>query len=280
MDQVKVLHKIVSSNISVPQDDFFDTLVKKIDDHYDTLSFNTFNTLKKSNKSLEKGILFEIICYKLLEKNAFNNINIQSVWFTSNIQGSNHPYNILSEENRLAFSLGKKDMGIDLVVLTTDNNWLAIQCKYRKKPRRSTAPNGKRIYWSVKWSELSTFYSLCQRTGPYNNSSNNSTWEKHVVMTNAPSTNRQGRKNDKDLSICLGSFRSIPKSVWLNIIGYTGYTLNQPINNINLSNLSDINNIVIQINKDKNKDKKGFLREKRSKFLDQLEKPNNEEIKE
>lgn len=283
-----LLHNFISSLASVPQEDFFDRLVQKIDDHFDSVTFNSMSNMKKYNKSLQKGILFEIICYKLLKANGFSfqKINIKDVWFTSNIvkshssyslngnSSNNLPhYNTLSEENRLAFALGKKDMGIDLVAQTTDNQWIAIQCKYRRKPKRSRAPNGKKIYWSVTWKDLSTFYSLCQRTGPYNNSGNYSSWLKHAVMTNAPSVNRQGRKNDKDLSICIGSFRNIPKNVWLAIIGYKGYNLNGP----NISYLipnSSMNNRINNLNlspNDRNKTlSKEELRQKRLSYFSKI----------
>lgn len=121
---------------------------------------------------------------------------------------------------RQALGLSTRDMGIDLVARIpphyTKNGvggWIAIQCKYRKKPR----PNPRfRQPFAVPWAELSTFYSLCARTGP---------WLRHVVVTSADSVSRQGKKNGMDYSVCGARLRGLPRSVWQAFCGYEGHTL-------------------------------------------------------
>ena len=44
----------------------------------------------------------------------------------------------------------------------------------------------------LKWKQLSTFYALCGRTGPY---------EKYIVFTTADYVRRVGKKTSKDVTI-------------------------------------------------------------------------------
>lgn len=201
---MELLYKLVSPLVSIDQDDFFNELLKQIDYHFDSLTVGSITQLKKQNKSLLKGVFFEKICYKLLEHNAFPNLKIYKVWMANKqpnvmLNANSNKYDVLPNEYRLALSLSNKDMGIDLIALTYDNNWVAIQCKYRMKPRR-THYNGIRLNWSVKWKDLSTFYSLCHRTGPQSNVNQyngTSSWYKHIVMSNTLYTSRQGKMVQK-----------------------------------------------------------------------------------
>ena len=59
----------------------------------------------------------------------------------------------------------------------------------------------------LTWKELSTFYALCLKTGP---------WERYVVMTNCDYT-RQAVKTEKDLIICKKKLQGITKEEWLDI---------------------------------------------------------------
>ena len=82
-------------------------------------------------------------------------------------------------------------MGIDIVCMSK-GKYTAVQCKYKK--HTSIKKN------IVTWKQLSTFYALVLRTGP---------WEKYVVMTNCEYVRHMGKKTPKDLSICLRTFRKI-----------------------------------------------------------------------
>lgn len=119
-------------------------------------------------------------------------------------------------EVRQKLSLGTQDMGIDLIVETT-SGWVAVQCKYRKKPRPGAkTPQGYPIRHLVPWKELSTFYALCERTGP---------WDKHVVVTTALGVKRPGKKGDKDFSICGTRLSGMSREKWATFAGYTSYRL-------------------------------------------------------
>jgi hypothetical protein len=101
-------------------------------------------------------------------------------------------------------------MGIDIIV-STNNEYYAVQCKYKKHSNRS-----KNV---LSWNSLSTFYAMCLRTGP---------WAKYIVMTNCDYTRNQGKKTDKDLSICLKSFQGISKENWLKMCKVQGNILEEP----------------------------------------------------
>ena len=98
--------------------------------------------------------------------------------------------------------LKRKDYGIDLIGVDDKGKYYAIQAKYRK--RCSTKKT------VVSWKQLSTFYSLCARTGP---------WEKLIVSTTADYICRQGKKNSKDYSITWNKLRNINHFDWLSMIG-------------------------------------------------------------
>lgn len=209
-----LFHSFVSNLAAVPPEQFFDEFIKRCDYHFDSLTSTSINQLQKTNKSQLKGAFFELVCFRLLQHNAFPQIErLENVWMFADFP----------VEQRQLFQLRNKDMGIDMIGLTITGKWLAIQCKYRREPRRKSVNVGNkqvRLYWSVPWKDLSTFYSLVTRTGPPGRG-----WDQQIVITNCPSINRQGRKGIKDLSICQGSFRSIPKDVWLAAVGYQGHKL-------------------------------------------------------
>ena len=181
----------------VNQEQFFDQLIKKIDIHFDGIVAHNIGDL--ANKR-EKGQFFEFICVALIKNGAFDRYfhKVKECWLFKDI-----PIDI---KKFLCFS--NKDMGIDIIVKNIDDEWFPIQCKYKKK-----SIHNKPIRNKVDWKTLSTFYSLCDRTGPPKG------WHKLVVITNCESINRQGRKSYKDLSVCIGSFRAIPKDIWFKSIG-------------------------------------------------------------
>lgn len=98
--------------------------------------------------------------------------------------------------------LKRKDYGIDLIGIDNNGKYYSIQAKYRK--RCSTKKT------MVTWKQLSTFYSLCARTGP---------WEKLMVCTTADYIGRQGKKNSKDYSITWNKIKNINHFDWLNMVG-------------------------------------------------------------
>lgn len=99
---------------------------------------------------------------------------------------------------REQLNLSKRDLGIDLVAEDSDGNYHAIQCKYRKRlPQRKLQ--------GVSWKELSTFYALVYRSGPYTN---------HIVVTNLDYVRHVGKKTVKDRSICYSSLKKLTFNDW------------------------------------------------------------------
>ena len=92
-------------------------------------------------------------------------------------------------------SLKKRDVGIDLIAIT-DEKYIAIQCKYRKK------------YQKLSWRDISTFDALCSRTGP---------WYKQVVITTSYWLHREGKWTEKDIFIGKKKFESLTKFDWLKL---------------------------------------------------------------
>ena len=126
-------------------------------------------------------------------------------------------YTIKNLPNDLREELGlrRQDMGIDLIA-RKGKLLLAIQSKYRGISRFKVVP-GTRIRTNVlPWSELSTFYALVERTGPFH---------KHVVITSAESVRRVGNKKPKDLSICKGSFEALTINDWYLMLEIEGNIL-------------------------------------------------------
>lgn len=92
-------------------------------------------------------------------------------------------------------SLKKRDVGIDLIAIS-DEKYIAVQCKYRKKNQK------------LSWRDISTFDALCSRTGP---------WYKQVVITTSSWLHREGQWTEKDLFIGKKKFESLTKFDWLKL---------------------------------------------------------------
>ena len=179
---------------ALSKDEPFDTILERLQTYIETPATNISELKRKSTKA--KGDIFEVFC-KLYLRAKFD--WYKNVWLLREI-----PADILAK-----LSLKKHDLGIDIVVEDIHGNYYAVQCKYRKAPRKK-----KNV---LSWKQLSTFYSLCLRAGPF---------IKYIIFTNAEYVRREGRKdNDKDLTIAIGTLRSTSRDVWAKIIGDTGYRL-------------------------------------------------------
>lgn len=221
MDKVRsmILHSLAST-----QNQFFDDFTKRFDDYYDNLVSSSY---KRVDRERQKGLAFEELCYQMILVGAFPKLHVKHVW-----QYVDFPY-------KKEFNLPQRDEGIDLIIKTNSGCYSAVQCKYRKKPTRSsvsvknvkqTSPQDlfasssayyqKRIYWSLSWRrDLATFHALCERTGPPEG------WFRRVVITNAPSISWKGRKQKYDLSICRGTWMSVSKHLFGKAVGLTDHKL-------------------------------------------------------
>lgn len=148
-------------------------------------AFDIWNSRARDLGAHDKGELFEKLCKAVLLRDH------EQVWRLQE----------LPDGLREKLALSKADFGIDLVA-QTGNGFTAVQAKYRAS--------------RLNWRELSTFESLVHRTGP---------WHAHLVMTTAPSIRRMGRRNEQDKSFCIGKFRSLPQSFWLDIAQLQGQSL-------------------------------------------------------
>ncbi len=181
------MNKIIQQSIIKSYDskeNIFDIVLNNIIEWYEKPA-HTFKELKDKESKKIKGDYFEELCTLYLKNS--DKFTYKNVWLLYDIP----------EEIRNILGLRKKDFGIDIVCETLNNKFIAVQCKYRKNNTYK-----KNI---ITWKMLSTFYALCLRTGP---------WEKYIVMTNAEYVTHMGIKTNKDISICVGTFRKIPVEVW------------------------------------------------------------------
>lgn len=195
----QLLYKIYISS----HHNLFDEFIKECTNHYSQPAHNLQELRNRENKKL-KGDLYEEFCVLYLKhvKEYTNAWRLEDV-----------PDSILEK-----LSLKRQDMGIDLIV-EKDGTYSAVQCKY-KTPLREVASNRdlpvglKKM--GITWKVLSTFYSLCMRTGP---------WDKYIVMTNCNYVRHVGKKTEKDVSIVLSSFQKISKEEWVKMCNVTGNIL-------------------------------------------------------
>jgi len=189
-DLPKILHQVF---LRSPKN-LFDEFILECQKWYSQPAHSLTEMRKRDNKKI-RGDIFEDFCVLYLKHVK----NYEQVWRLQNVP----------DEILLKLNLKRRDMGIDILCMNNEL-FTAVQCKYKKR--------GK----AVTWKELSTFYALCLRTGPY---------EKYIVMTNCEYVTHMGQKTVKDLSICSGTFRGISSDDWIKMCGITGNTLNQEVNN-------------------------------------------------
>lgn len=113
----------------------------------------------------------------------------------------------LPNDLREKLNMEKVDLGIDLVGVDDENNYYAIQVKFR-------TPNPYKSSNGIGWKQLSTFYGLVNKTGP---------WIKHVVFTNANYVRHVGQKTSKDLSICRTKLLQLKHMDFLKLNENQGY---------------------------------------------------------
>ena len=206
----------------------FDQFIIECQKYYEKPAHSLLEIKQRDNKKL-KGDIFEEFCLLYLKYiKKFNN-----VWLLKNV-----PHNIL-----IILNMKRQDMGIDIII-EHNNIYKAVQCKYKKK-----YPFKKNI---LSWKQLSTFYALCLKTGPF---------DKYIVMTNCDYTRHQGIKNEKDLSICLKTFQNINTENWLKMCNiksnkiYTNIIIFNKDDNLINHNLINLNDNLINHNKDENQNK-------------------------
>lgn len=157
---------------------------------------HSLTELREKRTTKAKGDIFENFCVLYLKYI----LEFDQVWLLKDIP----------TEIREMLSLGTKDFGIDLVV-KKNNKYSAVQCKFKTPRKDGTVPGVDFIrYNKVNWSEISTFYALTGRSGP---------WHKCIVMTTARSVAKppgvskdkddKDDKSFKDWRICIGTFQKL-----------------------------------------------------------------------
>lgn len=187
----KNLHEIL---LRAPNN-LFDEFLKDCQKWYEE-PVHTFTEMRTRDNKKIRGDIFEEFCVLYLKHVK----KYTQVWRLPDV-----PDEILTK-----LTVKRQDMGIDLIA-EKNGKYTAIQCKYKK--HNTMKP--KNI---LGWKQLSTFYALCLRTGP---------WEKYIVMTNCDYVRHQGKKTPKDLSICLKSLENITKEEWTLMCEIEGNTLTQ-----------------------------------------------------
>jgi hypothetical protein len=155
---------------------------------------HTFTEMRTRDNKKIRGDVFEEFCVLYLRHVS----GYTQVWLLKDVP----------EEILTTLSLKRPDVGID-ILCERNGKYSAVQCKYKK-------PVGHKSKTMVTWKQLSTFYALVLRTGP---------WEKYIVMTNCDYVRHMGKKTPKDLSICLARFRKITKEQWTLMCGLEGNML-------------------------------------------------------
>ena len=171
----------------------FDEFTKECQKWYEQPA-HTFTEMRTRDNKKIRGDIFEDFTVLFLKHAR----DFENVWRLPDV-----PEDVLDK-----LGLKRQDMGIDILA-TKNDKYYAVQCKYKKHV--STKP--KNI---LSWKQLSTFYALCLRTGP---------WEKFIVVTNCDYTRHQGKKTPKDVSICLKTLQNITKEQWTNMCEIEGNTI-------------------------------------------------------
>lgn len=155
--------------------------------------------------------LFAIECQKLRDQHGYNHLrfgvfddfcvkyikhvcNLKNVWLFKDV-----PDELLTQ-----LSLKRHDRGIDIVV-ESDGNYYAVICKFKKWVPHKLNP--------LKKNNLSKFYDLVSRTGP---------WSQYIVMTNCHYCAYMGNRTVKDYSITARKFRKITQEQWIQMCELEG----------------------------------------------------------
>lgn len=160
--------------------------LKEVDAHHNR-EVHCLQDLKQRDDKKLHGDLFELFAQLYLKVV----LKIPHVWLLREVP----------ETDLDKLRLRRRDMGIDIVGLDDDGNYYACQVKYKSH-------NNSRRKIAVTWKEVSTFFSLAERTGPY---------ATLIVLTTANYVRHVAPKTAKDLSICVGTLGHIAWELWLEM---------------------------------------------------------------
>jgi hypothetical protein len=186
----------------------FDRLCDVFKNHFEKPAHNITEIKKRTAKS--KGDIFEVFCMMYLRAKGYE------VWHLTQV-----PDEVLKFLGMQSF-----DVGIDLIarikipnrecVSLFDYFYFPVQVKYRKPTRDA---QGRTVH-RVGWKDISTFLSLCMRTGPPGNEITKKGWLKYVIITNCDNVCWRGKKTKQDWTIAKKSFEKCNNFFWLRMIGH------------------------------------------------------------
>jgi hypothetical protein len=179
----------IKTSLSHFESNVFDDLCHLFISYFEKSCTNMLELRKRTQKS--KGTCFEIFCKLYLIKKGYE------CWML----------NELDDDTRTSLNLGKQDVGIDLIA-KKNGDYYPVQCKFRKPTKDY---KGRQVH-RVLWKDLSTFLSLCQRTGGEKG------WKKHIIMTNADYCCWKGKKGEKDFTIGKKTFQNLERTFWREMI--------------------------------------------------------------
>lgn len=179
----------IKTSLSRYESNIFEDLQRVFESYFDKPCSNMIELRKKSQKV--KGTSFEIFCKMFLIEKGYD------CWLL----------NELDEKTLELLNLSRQDVGIDLIA-KKENRYYPVQCKFRK-PTRDV--KGRSVH-RVTWRDLSTFLSLCVRTGGADG------WKRHIIMTNADYCCWKGKKSPLDFTIGKKTFQNTDRQFWYNMV--------------------------------------------------------------
>jgi predicted helicase len=179
----------IKTSLSKYECNIFDDLCVLFRTYVDKPCTNIAQLKKRTEKS--KGTCFEIFCMLYLRQKGYE------CWML----------NDLSDDLRKSLNLCKQDVGIDLIA-KKNGFYYPIQCKFRKPTKDF---KGRQVH-RVTWRDLSTFLSLCERTGGKDG------WKKNIIMTNADYCCWKGKKSEKDFTIGKKTLMNLPRTFWYEMV--------------------------------------------------------------
>jgi hypothetical protein len=219
---------------------------------------HTFTEMRNRENKKVRGDIFEEFCVLYLKHVK----KYKDVWRLEDV-----PDDILQ-----SLALKRRDMGIDIII-KEGGVYSAVQCKYKK--HSNTRKN------SVSWKSLSTFYALCSRTGK--EFEGRREWNKYIIMTNCDFARHEGERTDKDLSICIGTFRKISLDEWTSMCDLTGHIVGEGENEsnyINETNLEKDKDANIDTDEDEDIDKENIKKKDIKKPIKKIiNNPTKEELR-
>ncbi len=198
-DHKSQINSAIYSALSKSEGNVYEHIEEIFQTEFHKPSSTMLELRRKTEKS--KGDLFESFCVLYLEKKGY------TCWKLKDVPDHIREY----------LHLTKQDVGIDLIAKCMSTHkkeedrfelWFPVQVKFRSESK----DNKGRTVRRVTWRDISTFLSLCTRTGPEHG------WSKHIIFTNANSVCWKGKKNKKDYTIARGTLTGQDKIFWSSFI--------------------------------------------------------------